>query len=132
VIEVYRKTALPVLVLCAAVAFAAGPSGTSYADNDKRDDIDPARVQQGFDASPIPKEKLNLKGKNPYLVGLGSYLVNSAADCNGCHTFPRFLRPGGGPGPAPETRLPTWPAWAATRNTAIRIWTRLSNRCMAS
>jgi hypothetical protein len=28
-------------------------------------------------------------------VALGSYLVNGAGDCNGCHTFPRFLRPGG-------------------------------------
>jgi hypothetical protein len=86
---------MPILVLCAALAFAVAPSGTSYADNDKKDDIDHSVVQQGFDSSPIPKEKLNLKGKNPYLVGLGSYLVNAAGDCNGCHTFPRFLRPGG-------------------------------------
>lgn len=78
-----------------AVSIAATATGASYADSDKRDDIDPSRIQQGFDASPIPKEKLNLKGKNPALVGLGSYLVNAAADCNGCHSFPRFLRPGG-------------------------------------
>jgi len=26
-----------------------------------------------------------LKGKNRALVGLGSYLVNAAGDCNGCH-----------------------------------------------
>src|SRR5580704_5123194 len=75
-------------------------SSMSLADHDRdkiddRDKIKESTVQQGFAASPIPKDKLNLTGKNPYLVGLGSYLVNAAADCNGCHTFPRFLRPGG-------------------------------------
>jgi hypothetical protein len=29
------------------------------------------------------------------LVALGSYLVNGVGDCVGCHTLPRFLRPGG-------------------------------------
>ncbi len=28
---------------------------------------------------------LNTQGKNPALVGLGSYIVNAQADCNGCH-----------------------------------------------
>ena len=78
-------------VLSAAITAAIG---IAYAD-DKKDDTDPSIVQQGFDASPIPKEKLNFRGKDPYLVARGSYLVNSAADCNGCHTFPRFLRPAG-------------------------------------
>jgi len=86
------------LTSAVALAIAMAASGAAYADSNK-DGIDPARVQQGFDASPIPKEKLNFKGKDPYLVGLGAYLVNSGADCNGCHTFPRFLRPGGTPRP---------------------------------
>ena len=84
---------MPAAALCAALAFTATASITSYAD-DKKDGIDRSRVQQGFDASPIPKDKLNFAGKDPYLVGLGAYLVNAGADCNGCHTFPRFLRPG--------------------------------------
>jgi len=29
-----------------------------------------------------------LKGKNRELVGLGSYIVNSTGDCNGCHSGP--------------------------------------------
>jgi hypothetical protein len=66
----------------------------SLADDD-RDKIKESTVQQGLAASPIPPDQLNFKGKNPYLVALGSYLVNGAGDCNGCHTFPRFLRPGG-------------------------------------
>jgi len=30
--------------------------------------------------------QLNLNGKDQDMVGLGSYLVNVAGDCNGCHT----------------------------------------------
>jgi hypothetical protein len=44
------------------------------------------KIQQGFAIAPVP---LNLAGKNPSqvaLVGLGSYLVNGANDCNFCHT----------------------------------------------
>ena len=93
--KIHRPIAMPIVILSAALASAAVPSGLCYADNDHRDDIDRSVVQQGFDASPIPTNQLNFKGKDPFLVGLGSYLVNAAADCNGCHTFPRFLRPGG-------------------------------------
>jgi len=41
-----------------------------------------SRIQQGFDNAPVT---LDLKGKNRALVGLGSYLVNVAGDCNACH-----------------------------------------------
>lgn len=37
----------------------------------------------GLKIAPVP---LNLEGKDPTLVGLGSYIVNAQADCNGCHT----------------------------------------------
>jgi hypothetical protein len=37
----------------------------------------------GLKIAPVP---LNLQGKDPVLVGLGSYIVNAQADCNGCHT----------------------------------------------
>lgn len=43
---------------------------------------------------------INLKtaGKDPDMVGLGSYLVNVAADCNGCHSIPQTaFAPGGNP-----------------------------------
>jgi len=46
------------------------------------DDTDP-RIKIGFKIAPVP---LNLTGKDRDLVGLGSYLVNAVADCNGCHT----------------------------------------------
>ena len=41
-----------------------------------------SRVQIGMAAAPV---HLNMAGKNPAQVGLGSYLVNVAGDCNGCH-----------------------------------------------
>jgi hypothetical protein len=46
-----------------------------------------SRIQQGFAIAPVV---LNLNGKNPALVGLGSYLVNAVSDCNACHTHPPF------------------------------------------
>ena len=97
-------------IAAAALAFLATTSSPSRADN-PNDAISQSQVQQGLAASPIPASQLNFTGKNPYLVALGSYLVNSAADCNGCHTFPRFLRPGG---TAPGTN----PVGNATGNLA--------------
>jgi hypothetical protein len=64
-------------------------------DGDDRDDKDP-RIERGFDIAPVP---LNLEGKNPRLVGLGSYIVNAQADCNGCHSAgpPTEFAMGGNP-----------------------------------
>lgn len=44
-----------------------------------------SRIQLGYNIAPV---KLNLKGLNPALVGVGSYIVNGQADCNGCHNSP--------------------------------------------
>lgn len=50
----------------------------------------------GLKIAPVP---LNLQGKNIELVGYGSYLVNAAGDCNGCHSMgPQTeYSPGGNP-----------------------------------
>ena len=43
-------------------------------------------VRIGYEITPVP---LNLVGNNQeqrHLVGLGSFIVNAQADCNGCHT----------------------------------------------
>ena len=71
-------------------------------DNDQQ-----AKIRIGFQIAPV---KLNLAGKDPALVGLGSYLVNTANDCNACHNIggpPNFeYFPGGNPyfGQAQGTR----------------------------
>lgn len=50
-------------------------------------DTEEARVARGYQIAPV---KLNLKGKDRTLVGLGSYIVNAQAACNDCHTNPPF------------------------------------------
>ena len=52
-----------------------------------QDAYEASLIQRGFEIAPVP---LKLAGLDRNLVGLGSYLVNAVADCNGCHT-------GGGP-----------------------------------
>src|SRR5689334_17024450 len=80
--------------LFSAVMFIAATSSPSLGA-DATDAISPSVIQQGVQASPIPFEKLNLQNRPRALVALGSYLVNGVGDCVGCHTLPRFLRPGG-------------------------------------
>ena len=60
------------------------------------DDDTNSKIKIGFAIAPVP---LNLKGRNPAMVGLGSYIVNAQADCNGCHTSggpPNFNYAAGG------------------------------------
>ena len=90
-----------------AVSIAGTTGGISYAD-DGNNGIERSVIQQGFEASPIPKNKLNFAGKDPFLVGLGAYLVNAAADCSGCHSFPRFLPLGDPAGSNPAYNDPYW------------------------
>jgi hypothetical protein len=50
-------------------------------------DGDESRIQQGFALAPV---RLDLRGKNRALVGLGSYIVNAQGGCNDCHTWPSY------------------------------------------
>jgi hypothetical protein len=50
------------------------------------------QILRGYEIAPV---RLNLKGKDWALVGLGSYLVNSTG-CNDCHTHPNYAD-GGNP-----------------------------------
>jgi hypothetical protein len=52
---------------------------------------DESRIKRGFEIAPVP---LDLEGKNPALVGLGSYIVNAQGACNDCHTYPSYLPEG--------------------------------------
>ncbi|MEO5897005.1 MAG: cytochrome C [Vicinamibacterales bacterium] len=75
------------LVSVAVKTQGRGNSANSNNDNDS------SKIQIGFTIAPVP---LNMAGKNPALVGLGSYIVNSQADCAGCHSTPTYA-PGGDP-----------------------------------
>ncbi len=73
-------------------------------------DNEQSKIQIGFAVAPVP---LNLNGKNRDLVGLGSYIVNAANDCNFCHSAggpPNFnFAAGGNPyfGQHPKKTDPT-------------------------
>src|SRR5450755_1997388 len=72
------------LLAGAAMIGASVLGSAQFAHADNGDDrSDEAKIRTGFEVAPVP---LNLHGKRRELVGLGSYLVNVVADCNGCHT----------------------------------------------
>jgi len=50
-----------------------------------------SKIKAGSDLAPVP---LNLKGLNPALVRLGSYIVNAQGGCNDCHTSPPYAEGG--------------------------------------
>lgn len=60
-----------------AIAISVSPVRSAKAESGD------SRVEIGLNAAPVP---LHIKGKNPALVGLGSYFVNVVGDCNGCHS----------------------------------------------
>jgi hypothetical protein len=80
------------LVFASVAIWVTALGWISAAPRDREDEPDitaaeAARVVQGYAIAPVP---LNLKGRNPVLVGLGSYLVNAVGGCNDCHTNPPY------------------------------------------
>src|ERR1700722_8350191 len=87
------------IAVFAAVALATMLSNSrsvrAHSDDDDNDRNE-SKVRKGFEIAPV---HLNLNGKDHELVGLGSYIVNAQADCDGCHSAgpqTEFL-PGGNP-----------------------------------
>lgn len=79
--------------LGAALALTLTISPTGQAADGGDDSA--SKIQKGLAIAPVD---LNLAGKNRALVGLGSYLVNTIGDCNGCHSAPPSpFAPGGDP-----------------------------------
>ena len=73
-----------ILVAVGAIALAVVTNhslGVQAQNSQVNDEATLVRI--GFQIAPVP---LNLEGKNTALVGLGSFIVNAQADCNGCHT----------------------------------------------
>ena len=69
-----------IAMLAALVLVAMASKGRAAAA-----DSEESKIQRGFAIAPV---RLDLTGKNRALVGLGSYIVNGGADCNGCHAGP--------------------------------------------
>jgi hypothetical protein len=91
------------LLIALATGLSVAPV-SSYADASREgrdgqemgERAEAARAKIGYDIAPVP---LNLAGRNRFLVGLGSYLVNAVSDCNGCHSAGPATEyaPGGNP-----------------------------------
>jgi hypothetical protein len=57
------------------------------ADNDNNGSQDEKQmIKIGLTFAATSGIQLNMIGKDPDMVGLGSYMVNVGGDCNGCHT----------------------------------------------
>lgn len=74
-IKPFATTALA-LAAIAAISITFSPVQAQNGNGDE------SKIQQGFAIAPV---HLTLAGKNPGLVGLGSYIVNAQASCNSCH-----------------------------------------------
>lgn len=94
--RIHKKTASKALAsVLSAIAWCGLAIGPATAGDDERDKEAPL-VRRGFEIAPVP---LNLSRKDIALVGLGSYIVNAVADCNGCHSAGPMTEyaPGGNP-----------------------------------
>src|SRR5262245_51831916 len=82
-------------VLVASVGLTATVVARDSADEESRrgveNEFSGSRVAVGYRINPV---ELRLRGKNLFLVGLGSYLVNAGGGCNDCHTHPSFAEGG--------------------------------------
>lgn len=81
-----------VLVGVAATIFVGCLGMAVLAEPQDRDDIsgNGQRIQAGFAIVQSQKIPLNMKRRDPALVGLGAYLVNAVGGCNDCHTAPPY------------------------------------------
>jgi hypothetical protein len=78
-----RLKALCVTVVCGGLAMAGILFSSPRGKAEDRGENSESRIEKGFEIVPV---HLNLEGKNRALVGLGSYIVNGAGDCNACHS----------------------------------------------
>lgn len=86
-----NTTLKPMVAACTGLLLAL--TAVAHADDSYGPQLDSKakEIRIGYDIAPVT---LNVRGKNPLLVGLGSYIVNAQGACNDCHTHPNFA--GGG------------------------------------
>jgi len=82
--QMLMKVAVGAVVVLVAIVMEQGVNTPHRVQaRDQNDNYEESLIRIGFAIAPVP---LNLEGKNRDLVGLGSFIVNAQADCNGCHT----------------------------------------------
>lgn len=85
--KLMMATLLTWVGLALLIAIASAPPQTANAETEDFSPQEQREIQKGLAIAPVP---LKLNGRNNNLVGLGSYIVNAQADCNGCHTNPPY------------------------------------------
>ena len=78
-----RKAAGVIAAFAAIIVAGMVNSSRHVRAHDEDNEREDPRIQRGFDIAPV---ELNVDENDRKLVGLGSYLVNAVADCNGCHS----------------------------------------------
>jgi hypothetical protein len=93
-------------VIVAGLLFGSKSGQAANDNNGAQDEKQMIRIGLAFASS--AGIELNMTGKDPDMVGLGSYLVNVAGDCNGCHTANPATEyaPGGNPSLLPGANPP--------------------------
>jgi hypothetical protein len=91
--------ALSIGLLCGIWVY---PSPVIASDEDR--DSEAAMIRRGLEIAPVP---LDFRDKDRALVGLGSYLVNAVAGCNGCHSAGSATEYASGGNPYFKGNLPT-------------------------
>jgi hypothetical protein len=80
-----QRKARVVATLVSAGMLVVSNFGLAFNDNNGAQD-EKQMIRTGLEVAASSGIQLDMYGKDPELVGLGSYLVNVVADCNGCHT----------------------------------------------
>ncbi len=80
VLKLLAVSAVPVAIAVLLVSVRT-PRVSAGPESDR--DQDESKVEIGLSIAPVP---LNFERRDRRLIGLGSYIVNAHADCNGCHS----------------------------------------------
>ena len=92
--RILRAARFASALVTASFAAALFPAAVHAGSGDDDSAESDSRVKRGYEILP-PGVHLHLAGKNRALVGIGSYIVNSAG-CIDCHTHPTY-QPNGDP-----------------------------------
>jgi hypothetical protein len=76
------KSAVLALSTAGAITFVGMQLVSTKVHADDNSNSEQSQIRIGWRLAP---SFLKTEGKNPALVGLGSFIVNAQADCNGCH-----------------------------------------------
>lgn len=81
------KSLLALAVLAGSVLLGSQSARAS----DIPDTYTAQRIAAGYAATPVP---VDLRGKDPLLVGMGAYIVNTVGICNHCHSSNQYQKAG--------------------------------------